>query len=171
MASITFSEKAPTDQGPVTFTFGAEQFDLAPGDKYETSDHELIAAAIGNRWLKVEYDLEKETAKIAYDPNDPHDNPAADHLSPHADAEVKAAADYAEAATLAEAYPDDPRYPVPDAPAADAPASSEPATTPAYPTAGSPAGTGTTPPTTAKADTTVTAPVPENAPTNTGASA
>lgn len=109
MATITLSDSA-SQEGPVRFVFGNVDFLLEKGDKYETDDSSTIAAAQGSPYLSVEVPVETSEADFAYDANDPHFNPSIDHLSPMASPEAKAAADAAEAATLAKAFPADPRY-------------------------------------------------------------
>lgn len=95
MATITLSSVAP-EEGKVHFTFGAEAFDLGAGDKYETEDPAVIADAAQNHWLKIEYPEVTEPAAsseaVVSASNDPHVNPAVDHLNSAASPEVVEAA-------------------------------------------------------------------------------
>lgn len=84
MARITKSDRAP--QEPLHFTFGTTEFDLADaGSVFETDDPSVIATARANMNLKVE-DETSTTIVVAAEKDmlDPHQNPAADHLSAQA---------------------------------------------------------------------------------------
>lgn len=99
MATISFSDSAPDDvKDSVHFTFGATEFDLKPGSSREESDPAVIASAEAHPWLKVEDKTSTETktpeqvAEEVANSDDPHVNPAADHLSDRASEEVVEAA-------------------------------------------------------------------------------
>jgi hypothetical protein len=94
MAKISKSDAAPS--GDLHVSLGRVDFDLTSKKKvYETTDPTVISDARAHVFLSVEEDapapVREEQAD--YDPNDPHDNPASDHLSIWAsDEAVKAAA-------------------------------------------------------------------------------
>ncbi len=98
MATISFSEAAPTDAGKVHFAFGQASFDLDTGGTLDSTDQALLANAAAHPWLKVTYsetshdESEKQADAVAASA-DPHVNPKADHLSSEADPAVVEAAD------------------------------------------------------------------------------
>lgn len=106
MATISFTDEAPKFDGSAHFVFGNAEFDLEAGASFETEDPTIVSCAYTHPWLKVEVPVVDVKAASDWDENDPHDNPSIDHLSSLASPESKAAADAAEAAVLAEAYPD-----------------------------------------------------------------
>lgn len=80
MARITKSDTAPSEAKH--FSLAQAEFDLASASStYETNDRNIIAAADAHPWLDVETDPAPADAAAEPDPLDPHDNPAADHLS------------------------------------------------------------------------------------------
>lgn len=80
MARITKSETAPAEAKH--FSLAQVEFDLAGASStYETDDRNTIAAAVTHPWLDVEFDTAPTDVVAEADPLDPHDNPAADHLS------------------------------------------------------------------------------------------
>lgn len=139
MATISFNDAAPQFDGPVNFVFGNEDLSLARDATVESDDATVIQGASEHPWLKVEVPVVDVQASFGYDPTDPHDNPAADHLSPLASPEAKQAAADAEQAIMDAAYPTD----TPDVSAQDAtpeptpepvaPASVEPTPEPSTP--------------------------------------
>lgn len=54
MPHIVPNAEAPKDS--VHYSFGSGEFDLAPGDKFETASTGLVAEALSHPWLDVEYD-------------------------------------------------------------------------------------------------------------------
>lgn len=106
MATITLSDKAPTGEGPASFSFPEGDFTLEGKGSYETDNPGLISNANAHPWLDVAVPVVEEEVADDYDENDPHDNPSADHLSVWASDEAKAEAAANEEAILAEAYPE-----------------------------------------------------------------
>lgn len=106
MATITLSDKAPKDAGVISFNFAEDEFQLEGTESHESEDPGLISNARVHPWLDVEVPVVANEVADDYDPNDPHDNPRADHLSPLATQEVKDAAAANEAAIMAEAFPE-----------------------------------------------------------------
>lgn len=93
MAKITKSAHAPS--GDLIVTTAAGDFTVSDGGSYETSDHGIITNVEGNKFFDVEHDKAETapTEELKGDPNDPHVNPSADHLSSIASPESVAAAD------------------------------------------------------------------------------
>lgn len=81
MATITLNTDAP-ESGLIHFTFGEVEFDLEGSKSFDSDDIAVITNAKQHPWLAVaeKADLAPQDAPD-YDPTDPHDNPAADHLS------------------------------------------------------------------------------------------
>lgn len=108
MATIKLSDSAPDEA--VHFSFVGAEFDLEGSGTYETDSPEAIDNAQAHPWLTVEVDHagdadpRPEDAED-YDPNDPHDNPEADHLSRFASQETKDEAAANDAAIREAAYP------------------------------------------------------------------
>lgn len=121
MATISLSDAAPKVDGDFGFALANVNFDLGAGGSYDTDDPAVLSAAEVHPFLKVEFPEPTEEEKAEYDPNDPHQNPVADHLSVYASPEVKQAADEADAAIQEAAFPENP-----DAAAADKASESEP---------------------------------------------
>lgn len=92
MATIKRAQDAPEDL--THFSLGQADFDLEGADaSYETDDPSVIADANVNPFLTVEQEVAApEEQPDERDPNDPHVNPAADHLSIWASQEAKDAA-------------------------------------------------------------------------------
>lgn len=92
MARISKSDTAP--EGDLHVSLGAAEFDLnGKSAVYETDDPAVIGDASVNSDLKVEVDTPKSDQRPAdYDPQDPHDNPTADHLSAYGSQEARDAA-------------------------------------------------------------------------------
>lgn len=108
MATISLSDAAPKVDGELGFALGNANFELASGGSFDSDDPAVIGGAVVHPWLKVAFAAPAESDAPDYDPNDPHQNPAADHLGQYASPEVKKAAEEAEAAIQAVAYPNDP---------------------------------------------------------------
>lgn len=106
MATISLNASAPKVDSEISFSLANEDFALASDGSFESTDPAVIGSAVVHPWLKVEFKAEAEQATSDYDPNDPHQNPAADHLSAYASPETKAAAEATEAAIQAAAYPE-----------------------------------------------------------------
>lgn len=144
MATLSLSDAAPKVDGDIGFALANVNFSLGSGGTYDTEDPAVISAATVHPFLKVEQPAPVEQEVEATDENDPHQNPAADHLSVYATPEVKAAADEADAAIQEAAFPDNPNAaaadlaseptpakdasPAPQAPVAPAPSKTAPTT-------------------------------------------
>lgn len=98
MAKITRVPDAPQDL--THFTLGQVSFDLDSKGTYTTDDPEVLSNALVSPFLSVEYDVvaPADAPADTRDQNDPHVNPAADHLSVWGSQESKDAADANDAA-------------------------------------------------------------------------
>lgn len=97
MATITKADGAPS--GDLTLLLANEELTLSDGGSVETDNEAVIANARSVPFLIVEVPaVPLDTKPANYDPNDPHQNPTADHLSTLASPEAVAAADANEAA-------------------------------------------------------------------------
>lgn len=80
MATITKSASCPSED--VTFCFGPVTFSLtAASPSFVTTDQDVVASAKASEWLTVTEDVAAAAQEAHIDLNNPHDNPAADHLS------------------------------------------------------------------------------------------
>lgn len=82
MARITKNAHAPVDAESVSL--GQATFDFDSNGGFDSDDPTVVSNARANPFLDVEEDVVDEgdpTTRADYDPNDPHDNPSADHLA------------------------------------------------------------------------------------------
>lgn len=98
MATIRVNEDAP--QEAVHFTLPTVEFDLSPGDTYETDDFRVIDEAVTHPWLAVEAPVEASYAHYRDNAPDPEHDPLS------ADNPVNQAAMTPEAAVAFEAERD-----------------------------------------------------------------
>lgn len=139
MATISFTDVAPKDQGVVHFNFGNDSFDLAPGETVEVIENSAsYQTASSHPWLQVTgHDTSDVEVEDISKSTDTFINPRADHLSSEASPEAIAAAQANQAAINAANNPNAPEQQAaeaepaaaPETPAAPAPVAAAPTTT------------------------------------------